>query len=320
MEFVEGETLKNFIFRQESHRCDEQAFLKLAKQILAAVAHAHEAGVIHRDLKPQNVMLTASGSVRVMDFGIAANIKETLSRTTSGFIAFSPLYASPEQIQGSHPQISMDMYSLGCMFYEMLTGQPPFCRGNIEYQQLHVEPKPMEGVSSRLNEAILRCLVKDPRKRCRDVQALQEMLSRKREPVPSARRALVAVLTAIAVVVIVGGGYGIRYWTKTDPLNPEKTTSVGATKTDPPPRSLQPQQPRVDAKRPDPRKEVLTNQSTPPAADPSKQEGARVEPGKRDAPSPRLQGQQRQKTSAQPDPAEEVRKNQRAVAEAVLHR
>jgi serine/threonine protein kinase len=165
MEYVEGETLVNYLFRLPGHRCDEKTFHKLADQILEAMDYAHRRGVIHRDLKSANIMVTAAGEIRIMDFGIAASLKEASSRTTGTPISLSIHYASPEQINGEPPSISMDIYSLGCVFYEMLSGDPPFHQGDILHQHLTKEPLDIAGISPTLNEAILACLIKDRRKR-----------------------------------------------------------------------------------------------------------------------------------------------------------
>jgi serine/threonine protein kinase len=172
MEYVDGDTLTNFIFRQPGHRCNEATFRCLAEQILAAIECAHRAGVVHRDLKSGNIMVTSSGSVRVMDFGIAASLKEVSSRTTGAPISLSIHYASPEQINGDPPAATMDIYSLGCVFYEMLSGEPPFRLGDVMHQQLTRKPNPIPGIAPALNSFLMACLVKDWRHR---IQSIPEM-------------------------------------------------------------------------------------------------------------------------------------------------
>ncbi len=176
MEYVEGDTLSNFIYRQPNHRCDEATFRRLAEEIVAAVEHAHKAGVVHRDLKPANIQVKLNGSICVMDFGIAASLKEVASETTGSAVTLSIRYASPEQINGEPAAPSMDIYSLGCVFYEMLSGEAPFPRGDILHQHLTRKPTAIPGVSDAVNRAILWCLEKEPSQRCADLKALHHLM------------------------------------------------------------------------------------------------------------------------------------------------
>jgi len=221
MEFIDGEKLTHFIFRQPGHRCDEAIFRRLAAQILAAVEQAHRAGVIHRDLSSGNIMVKGDGAIRVMDFGIAASLKEAQSRATGSEVTVSIHYASPEQINGEAPSVSMDVYSLGCVFYEMLTGQPPFRQGDILHQQLTRQPDAMPGVSPALNQAVLACLVKDRTRRLRSVEEVRAALDGRlpagpildrtikiqkpvRDAVASPRNWIRVIWAAVVVLVLIG--------------------------------------------------------------------------------------------------------------------
>jgi serine/threonine protein kinase len=184
MEYVEGDTLSNFIFKRPGHKCSEATLRSIAARILDAVAYAHSKGVVHRDLKSANIMVASDGSIKLMDFGIAANLKETYSRTTGSAISLSIHYASPEQINGAKPSPSMDIYSLGCIFYEMLTGEPPFTQGDILHQQLTRKPDAMEGVSAALNRVVMACLEKDPSRRPASAAEVAEMLRERAAPEP----------------------------------------------------------------------------------------------------------------------------------------
>jgi predicted Ser/Thr protein kinase len=227
MEFIDGEKLTHFIFRQSGHRCDEATFRRLAAQILAAVEHAHRAGVIHRDLSSGNIMVRRDGAIRVMDFGIAASLKEAQSRATGSEVTVSIHYASPEQINGEAPSVSMDVYSLGCVFYEMLTGQPPFRQGDILHQQLTRQPDPMPGVSPALNQAVLACLVKDRTRRLRSAAEVRAALDGRlpagpildrtikigkpvRAAVASPRNWIRVIWAAVVVLVLIGFGVLIK--------------------------------------------------------------------------------------------------------------
>jgi formylglycine-generating enzyme required for sulfatase activity len=184
MEYIEGDLLSNHIYAQPGHRCSEAEFRRLAWLLLDAISHAHRKGVVHRDLKSANIMVTKTGEIRVMDFGIAASMKETHSRTTGSSVSLSIHYASPEQINGARPSLSMDIYSLGCVFYEMLSGEPPFTQGDILHQQLTKRPEPVAGVSSSLNELLQSCLEKDPARRPETIERVRDLLGRvERRPV-----------------------------------------------------------------------------------------------------------------------------------------
>jgi len=177
MELVAGQTLTHFVFSKPGNRLCPSDFEPIAQQILDAVEHAHENGVVHRDLKPANIMIRPDGWVKVMDFGIAATVKATYTRLTALTSALTVQYSSPEQINGEAPAPSMDIYSLGCVFYELLCGHPPFFRGEIVHQQLTATPPPPEGVPEVLSLAILSCLEKDPGKRPRSIAELRARLA-----------------------------------------------------------------------------------------------------------------------------------------------
>ena len=123
MEYVDGHDLKTLI--RQKVRLSIGETLDIATQVCAGVGHAHKAGVIHCDLKPQNVLVTRDGRVMVTDFGIARALSAS-GVTESDTVWGSPLYFSPEQAAGESPSPASDVYSIGVMMYEMLTGAPPF--------------------------------------------------------------------------------------------------------------------------------------------------------------------------------------------------
>ena len=170
MELVDGVTLAQHKGEQEKLGLDE--VLKIAGPLLEAVAYAHDRGVVHRDIKPQNIMLTRDGGIKIMDFGIAQALKDAYSKVTGQSSSGTPYYMSPEHIRGRPADVRSDIYSLGCTFYELLAGKPPFWTGDVIYQQINEQPKLLVGVPGAVNQVLLRCLAKDPSKRYQSVAEL----------------------------------------------------------------------------------------------------------------------------------------------------
>ncbi|WP_370617051.1 Stk1 family PASTA domain-containing Ser/Thr kinase [Mumia sp. Pv 4-285] len=129
MEYVEGRTLRDLLreMEREGRKILPERTLEITADILAALDYSHRAGIIHRDIKPANVMLTPSGQVKVMDFGIARAIADTSSAMTqTAAVVGTAQYLSPEQARGETVDARSDIYSTGCLLYELLTGRPPF--------------------------------------------------------------------------------------------------------------------------------------------------------------------------------------------------
>ncbi len=165
MEYVDGRPL-DAVIRENPERI-QQNLLPLLVQIADAVAYAHEHRVIHRDIKPGNILLTPAGRVKIFDFGIAARLGT--DRATGGKICGTPFYMSPEQIRGEAPSPASDIYSLGATFFHLATGRPPFNRGNVIEAHLRKDPpdplEVTEGLQREVGDIILRCLEKDPARR-----------------------------------------------------------------------------------------------------------------------------------------------------------
>ena len=117
--------------------------VRLLKPIAEALDYAHAEGVVHRDIKPANIMIRKDGRPFVMDFGIAREIQETMTRMTGRMSSGTLMYMSPEQLNGDMPKPAQDVYSFAAMVYECLKGEPPFCRGNIEHQIETKMPEPL---------------------------------------------------------------------------------------------------------------------------------------------------------------------------------
>ncbi|MBE6828528.1 MAG: Stk1 family PASTA domain-containing Ser/Thr kinase [Ruminococcaceae bacterium] len=169
MEYVEGITLKEYIEQQGAVNWKEA--VHFVSQILLALQHAHDKGIIHRDIKPQNIMLLQDGSIKVADFGIA-RFSRTDSRTMTEDAIGSVHYISPEQARGEITDNRSDLYSVGVAMYEMLTGQLPFQAENavsIAIMQLQQEAKPPREINPQiplgLEQITMRAMQKNPNNR-----------------------------------------------------------------------------------------------------------------------------------------------------------
>ena len=180
MEYVDGQDLKTWIRRKS--RLDVQETLDLIIQICAGVGHAHKAGIIHCDIKPQNVLVTKDARAKVTDFGIARALSES-GITESDTVWGSPLYFSPEQAAGEPPAPSSDVYSIGITMYEMLAGSPPFQAEKpaaLALMHMREEPPPLAvqnpHVPPQLEWIIRKILSKEPAVRYRNAEQLGRIL------------------------------------------------------------------------------------------------------------------------------------------------
>jgi hypothetical protein len=173
MEYVEGEPLADRLARET--KLNEAETRRIGIEICKGLEHAHQNRVVHRDLKPGNVLLGKDGSVKIADFGIARVARDSVSRLTSQQDSGTLLYMSPEQLLGKSNE-SGDIYSLGVVLYEMISGDPPFKSGDVPYQIREVTPEPLRGVSASLAATVMKCLQKLPADRFATPQELRRAL------------------------------------------------------------------------------------------------------------------------------------------------
>lgn len=232
MEYIAGRPLGRWC---EEQRLPTRERARLLRDACAAVEYAHARGVIHRDLKPGNILVTDEGVVKIVDFGLAKQLdanEDSSDRTQTGVILGTPSYMAPEQAAGRGHAVSpaADVYALGAILYELLTGRPPF-RGDTSVetvmQVLHDDPVPPSrlhpGLPTDLETVALKCLQKEPARRYSSAAALADDLDHFLAGEPIAARPVsqlerlgrwarrkpgVAALSALVVVLLLGGLVG----------------------------------------------------------------------------------------------------------------
>jgi serine/threonine protein kinase/tetratricopeptide (TPR) repeat protein len=192
MEYVHGEDLKRLI-RKMGQMSAGQA-VSLAKQVCEGLTEAHKLGVVHRDLKPQNIMVDEEGKARIMDFGIARSLKGK-GMTGAGVMIGTPEYMSPEQVEGKDVDQRSDIYSLGVILYEMVTGRvpfegdTPFTIGVKQKSEIPREPRELNSqVPSDLSSVIMKCLEKDKEKRYQSAGEVRSELIAIEKGIPTTER------------------------------------------------------------------------------------------------------------------------------------
>jgi len=191
MEYVEGTGLREYLNRKATF--DIGQIVAIMSQLLLALDFAHERGVVHRDVKPANLILTGSGQLKVADFGIARI--DTSNLTNAGMVMGTPSYMSPEQCQGKEVDKRSDLFSAGVVLYELLTGEKPFS-GSIEaiaFKICYEEAKPPSEVSKlpvtpALDAIVMTAMTKDPVARFQNAKAFNRALRLALDPQVSVKR------------------------------------------------------------------------------------------------------------------------------------
>jgi eukaryotic-like serine/threonine-protein kinase len=222
MELIEGRSLRDAL-REEGAFPPGRA-LELTAAVLDALACSHSAGIIHRDIKPANVMLTSSGGVKVADFGIARAVSDTTGTVTlAGTVLGTPQYLSPEQGRGEAVDVRSDIYSVGCMLYELLVGQPPFTGDSpvsIVVQHVSEAPPPPSDANSDipadLDAITLKALAKDPADRYQSAAEMKGDIDRVLSGHAPAAATLLEPFTAVGPSATRGGNVATAHqWNAT---------------------------------------------------------------------------------------------------------
>src|SRR5580698_5829257 len=184
MEYVDGRTVRDLL--QDGHRLLPERSLEIIDGVLRALDYSHQAGIVHRDIKPGNVMVTRNGDVKVMDFGIARAMSDAQSTMTqTAQVIGTAQYLSPEQARGERVDSRSDLYSAGCLLYELLTGRPPFTGDSpvaIAYQHVRENPIPPSRVDPEIprwaDAIVLKAMAKDPAARYQSAGEMRSDIQR----------------------------------------------------------------------------------------------------------------------------------------------
>jgi serine/threonine-protein kinase len=184
MEYVDGRTVRDLLI--EGHRLLPERSLEIISGVLRALEYSHQAGIVHRDIKPGNVMVTRNGDVKVMDFGIARAMSDAqATMTQTAQVIGTAQYLSPEQARGERVDARSDLYSTGCLMYELITGRPPFTGDSpvaIAYQHVRENPIPPSRLDPDIppwaDAIVLKAMAKSPNDRYQSAAEMQADIQR----------------------------------------------------------------------------------------------------------------------------------------------
>jgi eukaryotic-like serine/threonine-protein kinase len=226
MEYVDGRTVRDLLI--EGHRLLPQRALEIISGVLRALEYSHQAGIVHRDIKPGNVMVTRNGDIKVMDFGIARAMSDAqATMTQTAQVIGTAQYLSPEQARGERVDARSDLYSTGCLMYELLTGRPPFTGDSpvaIAYQHVRENPVPPSRLDPDMppwaDAIVLRAMAKSPNDRYQSAAEMQADIQRAASGVQVA---------AMAPPPTRADYYG--YQDRTQRMGPQTAMGMGAAPT-----------------------------------------------------------------------------------------
>jgi len=266
MEYLTGQTLRERLAPGPLSPAQAQPILA---QIAGALDAVHAAGIVHRDVKPSNVVLLPDGTAKLLDFGIARQSDDT-TITSTGMIVGSPSYMAPEQVRGEAGTAASDVWALGVLGYEMLAGRPPFQAGTIPavlYQVTHETPPPVPGLPTAVQKVLRRALDKNPARRFRSAGAFAEAMRAALPPAPRGAAPLQSRLrpwrwAALLPLLLLGIGAGFLMHRRAPaPAPPRPAAFVPAVHSLPPvqpaPRPAPVQKPPAPPKTAKPTKPKL---------------------------------------------------------------
>ncbi|MFH0946065.1 MAG: protein kinase, partial [Planctomycetota bacterium] len=209
MEFVDGRNLEQIL--EEDGRMSSEQVLHLMSEAAIGLSAAADQGIIHRDVKPTNLLVDREGNLRIVDFGLAKSVDSESRLTVTGAVVGTPYYLSPEQGLGKPVDVRSDIYSLGATFYHLMTGKPPFdAESPVSIIMCHVSKAPEliternSSIPEPLARVVMRCIAKSPERRYQDYDELLEDLEavRQGEPVAAPPQEISAKKTGPSVVVM----------------------------------------------------------------------------------------------------------------------